>query len=216
MNECQSCDIEAIYYEHEPTTINYVFAALNPDQNSIFYQDSNDYYDWLFSCSCYYKTDEDITIPKYNLNDNIWFNENKLVKNFDDICIHIKKCYLARRINRNHIYDTSKPLPNWIKTYFGKNYIKISKKIIDDLKPIRWGTATMRHGIGKVKIYDYNELKIILYKNNIWSCNCSYFEKFKNCSHILKYNNINKALQNRRELGISLALKYIENNCRNN
>ena len=210
MNVCYKCDIESIDYEYEKGKVNYVFAALNSDPDSLFYQDTDDYFDWIFSCSCYYLPDDNITVPKYNLRDKVWFTENKLIREFDTICIHIKKCYLARRIDRNHIFDTTNPIPNWVKNYMGQNYIKESKKIIDDLKPIRWGNNTMRHGIGKVKIFDYNKIKIIQYKKNKWECTCSIYNVYFNCSHINKYMNKYKALQNRRELCINLAHKYFE------
>lgn len=209
MDICQEITID---YEYEKSKLNYVFAALNPDPNSMYYQDNEDYFDWLFSCSCYYKPDENISIPDNNLFNPVWYNEKMVASKFDKICRHIKICYLARCVERNHIFDTTYPVPKWVKYYIGDNYIEKSHEIISDLKPIRWGNNTMRHGIGKVKVYDYDEYIIKQYKNNIWTCTCNGFLNNGYCKHIVKIRNKHMALQNRRELCIRLAHYYFENN----
>ena len=204
----KKCD--EIYYDYYISDTNYVFAALNPDPNSMFYQDDNDYFDWLFSCSCYYDEDKNKSVPKYDLRDSVWFNESNIANNFDNICHHIKKCYLARRIYRNHIFDTTNPLPSWVKNTIGSNYVTQSADIMNDLKPIRWGNNTMRHGIGKVKIHDYDKYRVYRFSHNVWKCNCRDFAKFGNCIHIVKSKHREEHLQNRRVLCINLARKYLE------
>ena len=184
---------------------NYVFAALDTKDPSF----------WMFSCSCKYKSSENKCIPRYNLHDPIWISEYKCRKYYDTICKHIKTCYISKIIVIQTRYNIN--IPDWAKNFMGKDYYKNSVNTIHEISPIPWGRIddkNRRHGIGRIKIYDFNEYDIKLINNGFgkknWTCTCEIFNQWNtNCIHIYKTQLKENYLQNRRELCISLARKYI-------
>ena len=103
----------------------------------------------------------------------------------------------------------------WAKNLLGKNYYKKALTIVQDLSPIPWGSISERynrHGIGKVKMNDPLYYHVQLKYPRKWSCTCNDYIFFDNCIHITQRQILEKHLQNRRELCISLATKYILEN----
>ena len=206
---CQEIELEEKIYDQG--NFNYVFAAIDP-------KDRIDGF-WIFSCSCYYNNTEITSIPRYNLNDRIWISEYECRRNFNrrvhevSLCKHIKTCYVARLIVAQSQYNMH--IPNWAKNYIGNDYYRKSMDIIRDLAPIPWGKDWKgRHGIGKVKLYDYTEYCVRLLKPIIgskqWTCTCDMYTVWKSdCIHIYKVKLNEDRLRNRRDLCISLAIKYI-------
>jgi len=189
-------------YIEEPGKICYVFGALDPSDLSA----------WIYSCSCGYAEKEINWLPKYNYNDCIWISEYKCRQNDKSVCKHIKKAFIAKTIVNQINYGIDPP--NWAKKLFGKNYYKKAFELVQDLSPIPWGEISegyTRHGIGKVKMYDSVYYHIQLKYPNKWSCTCNDYRFFNNCIHITKRQILEKHLQNRRELCIGLATKFIQN-----
>lgn len=205
---CEEIEIEEKIYV--PGKYNYVFAAIDPKDNGF----------WIFSCSCNYNEDEVKSVPRYNLHDKIWIPEYKCRRNFNKndtgiiICNHIKTCYISRIIVAQSQYNMD--IPNWAKNYIGNDYYRKSMDTIRDIAPIPWGktNGSSRHGIGRVKIYDYQDYCVRLVKpllgSKKWTCTCDTYNVWKtNCIHIYKVQLNEERLHNRRVLCISLAKKYI-------
>ena len=194
----------------EPTTHNFVFAGLEP----------NNPQNWIFSCSCKYDRGEELWYPRYDYNDPAWITESICSKLDNRICNHIKKCFIAKLIITQHKLGIE--IPKWAKNYMGANYYKKSLEIIQDLAPIPYKILSntyfntyTRHGIGKVKIFDTNDYTVELKHPNIWTCTCIDYNYHGNCIHICREKILEQHLLNRRELCISLAFKYIESNVTN-
>ena len=181
----------------------YVFSALDPSDHSA----------WIYSCSCGYSDKEVNWLPNYNLTDRIWISEYKC-RNFDKlICNHIKKAFITKSIVNQINFDLN--VPKWAKNLFGKDYYKKALTIVQDLSPIPWGEIRegyTRHGIGKVKMYDPIYYHVQLKYPSKWSCSCNDYIFFNNCIHITQRQILEKHLQNRRELCIGIATKYILEN----
>jgi len=190
-------------YIEEPYKSHYVFASLDTSEPNA----------WNYSCTCYFSNREINLLPTYYTYNNYnWIKEYKCRKFKNDVCMHIKKCFIAKTIVNQ--YQLGIEAPNWAKNIIGKDYYKKSIQIIQDLSPVPFGEINqgyMRHGIGKVKITDYNYYNVKLISPRKWICNCSDFLHFKFCLHISKRKLLEKHLQNRRELCISLAIKFIQN-----
>ena len=188
-------------YVEIPNNSCYVFTALDQSDPSC----------WIYSCTCGYSEEEINFLPNYNLNDRVWINEYKCRKLDNTVCKHIKKAFIAKTFvsQRNFGIDS----PNWVKNLFGENSYNKAYHIVQDLSPIPWGEIKKgytRHGIGKVKMYDSIYYHVQLKYPNIWSCNCNDYKFFNNCIHIAKRQILEKHLQNRRELCIGLAIKFIQ------
>ena len=70
-----------------------------------------------------------------------------------------------------------------------------------------------RYGLEYVEIYDNYMIPIydVIYRNKEWSCTCKGFYYHKHCKHIKTVKAKEQAMQNRRDLGISLATLFNSN-----
>jgi hypothetical protein len=203
MNDiCELC--ETIKGEHES---NYVFVALDPTNNT------NVMDAWIYSCSCNYDLINNIkSMPIYNIHDPVWQKEEYCMNNRDTICFHIKKCVAAKILFKSNLNSINDDII-WAKKILGWNWLIDFNYIINDVQPILWSQNIFirsRHSIGNTKIFTY-PYYTVKYMNNSWSCNCTDYKKIKSCPHINKIKLKEELMQNRRELCIGLAKKYIDN-----
>lgn len=153
---------------------------------------------WLFSCDCF---EEETWFP-HKINNN---NPNQ-----KHLCSHILKC-IAARIIVTHI-NRDKHCPPWacqLIYQLGNDWITISKAIIKSLTPIPWRDMfnVINPGYGLITFVDTQDYRVE-FKNNAWSCSCNRY-KILTCPHIQIIKSREEHLQNRRELGINLAQKFL-------
>lgn len=204
MNErydiCEICET----VKGEPES-NYVFVALDPSNKT------NIMGQWIYSCSCTYDLINNIkSLPIYNIHDSVWQKEEYCMNNRDTMCSHLKKCIAAKILFRSNLNSTNDDI-SWSKKILGSNWLIDFNYIINEIQPVLWSQNILissRHSIGKIQIFTY-PYYTVRYMNQTWSCNCNDFKKIKLCPHICKIKLREEVMQNRRELCIGLAEKYI-------
>lgn len=170
---------------------------------------------WLFSCSCLYNNRHIFKhIPHYDTSSKKWwFDEKYIIDNIDNntICNHIKKCFAAKNYICNYKSSNNYNLNKYL---FDKYLLNISHttlyNIVSELQPssnhIYLQDIRNRNAIGRYsfreKIYHYP----CCYEDKTWKCDCSFDN---NCQHITKAIKLTNKILNTRILGISLAIKYL-------
>lgn len=193
-------------YVEVPEKSCYVFANIDPSNSN----------SWKFSCNCGYNNEALHWLPNYlSMRRKLfcWFDEYNCRKLDKSICNHIKIAFAAKTIVNLFQNNNSIEPPRWAKNFLGKDYLKKATEIFKDLSPISLGNQNNeRYGMGRVKMYDYIYYHVQLKYPTKWTCTCNDYKFFDNCLHISKIQILEKYLQNRRELCISLASKYILEN----
>lgn len=178
------------YYYYKPLTI----IKTNPDPE--------DNREELFKC--------------LNCNKKKWYGNNYI--DFLNSCDCIKiisiiseylKILEGSSINwPSYIYNNTNNSENYV------NYpaLLFNEHSIDDIINIGIDLRTINKAIIKKKIL----YKIKTKNDTIINCSCKGFKFHQNCKHIEKINEMINLKLNRRQLGISLALKYFnEKNLQN-
>ncbi len=217
MSYCEPCTDSWKVRSHDPTA--FVYSRFTEIYNrSLLFKETRP---WLFTCECTQMQEqyEDIQWRK------IWITENPL--NPSNICPHILICIAAKiltdqDISQHNACPTPLSAEKKSKLEWAKEQLKDTwsspEAIVEKLRPNIWFNTwgEIRETGGFIHIRHKQDYHVKHFKNKKWSCTCTKFRTnhppHTNCEHIFRVKILESRLQNRREMCINFAQKFIECN----
>ena len=155
--------------------------------------------------------------------DNIEFMSEMFLNDGEIYCEHLLKLFVLYEVKRSPNYSPTSGIKHVCRGLAFQRTIDLVRNIYDNNKNNFEEIETIFKTNKGLEYRPYrclsriefkgssNEQYTVKYQDKEWSCTCKGFYYHKHCKHIKTVKAKEQAMQNRRDLGISLAILFNNN-----